>query len=699
MSKQNPHSPASNQPGMTTTPVQGFGAAGSNGGWRGGARGFGLPMIARGESTAARIGLVGSFLVVAMLMATGWWTLHTASVTRAEERRERMAVVAGLLGASAENLLAGAGRADLSGLRRLVMEASLNYRLSACRVKLPDGRVLASANPREVTAQVLPEPWPAAKANVGVGEGETAIDGQARTVIAIPGKGEAVLELTSAEVGGTGLMGGFAPMWEALAGVGAIGVVSMGAMLVCYRLLRSRLRTLGAIQEALSASAGGETEAAALVVAPDLGPEASAWNAILHEREALRQRVVAEKVEPRLASKGRGDGDLASVCDALWHGLVLVDENLKVKYANGAAAIFLALKREEMPGMELSRVVEDAALQTAVRSVVDGKARGRQVVEIRRDQDSRSAAGTAAGSAGGEGSDGAADRRGGRAGWGGGVLRLSIRPVRREDSAAVMILIEDVTQQRVADEARNGFVAQATHELRTPLTTMRLYIEQVQEDDALPAAERAKAINVINQECRRLERIVADMLSVSEIEAGSLRLHEGDVRLAQLIADLKQDFEPQAKSKSITLRFDIPPKLPVLKGDRDKIMLAAHNLLGNAVKYTPEGGQVSMRVEESAGQLAMEFVDNGIGIREDEHEKIFDKFYRAKDKRIANITGSGLGLALAREVARLHGGDIVVRSQMDKGSTFILTLPLGKAGGASGNGGGSGGAQVVAKAA
>jgi signal transduction histidine kinase len=119
------------------------------------------------------------------------------------------------------------------------------------------------------------------------------------------------------------------------------------------------------------------------------------------------------------------------------------------------------------------------------------------------------------------------------------------------------------------------------------------------------------------------------------------------------------------------------------------------------LKYTPEGGQVSMRVEESGGQLAMEFVDNGIGIREDEHEKIFEKFYRAKDKRIAGITGSGLGLALAREVARLHGGDIVVRSQTDKGSTFILTLPIGKGGssGAAPSGSAGGAAAPAAKAA
>jgi two-component system phosphate regulon sensor histidine kinase PhoR len=184
---------------------------------------------------------------------------------------------------------------------------------------------------------------------------------------------------------------------------------------------------------------------------------------------------------------------------------------------------------------------------------------------------------------------------------------------------------------------------------------------------------------VIGQEARRLERIVSDMLSVSEIEAGSLKLYPEDVRLDALFEDIKNDFQVQAKDKEIALVFELPPKLPVIRGDRDKIVLALHNLVGNALKYTPAGGQVRVQVEVDGGGVNVSVIDNGIGIKPEETEMIFEKFYRAKDKRLSGITGSGLGLTLARQVVRLHGGDISVRSQLDKGSTFTMSLPMGKA--------------------
>lgn len=238
-----------------------------------------------------------------------------------------------------------------------------------------------------------------------------------------------------------------------------------------------------------------------------------------------------------------------------------------------------------------------------------------------------------------------------------------------------MILIEDVTQQRVADAARNVFVAQASHELRTPLTNIRLYVEQLLDGEPTPD-DRAQAINVISQESRRLERIVSDMLSVAEIEAGQLRIVEDDVRLDALFADLEADYRAQAEDKNLDLRFDLPPKLPVIQGDRDKIALALHNLIGNALKYTPAGGTVRVIVADDEQNLTVDVVDTGIGISPEDAERVFDKFYRAKDRRVAELTGTGLGLALAREVIRLHGGEVTVQSELDKGSTFTLSIPI-----------------------
>jgi two-component system sensor histidine kinase VicK len=113
----------------------------------------------------------------------------------------------------------------------------------------------------------------------------------------------------------------------------------------------------------------------------------------------------------------------------------------------------------------------------------------------------------------------------------------------------------------------------------------------------------------------------------------------------------------------------------VIQADRDKIVLALHNLIGNALKYTDAGGRVSVSVSESAGRLAVSVSDTGVGISEADAERVFDKFYRAKDGRVASVTGTGLGLTLARDVVRLHGGDIELESELNKGTRFTIVLP------------------------
>jgi signal transduction histidine kinase len=238
-----------------------------------------------------------------------------------------------------------------------------------------------------------------------------------------------------------------------------------------------------------------------------------------------------------------------------------------------------------------------------------------------------------------------------------------------------MVGIDDVTQQRVADEARNAFITQVTHELRAPLTNIRLYTEQAIEDGEQDPEMRGRCLNVISEEARRLEGIVTDMLSVAEIEAGTMNLRKDDVRLEMLIESLKADYSGLAGEKNITLEFKLPPKLPVIHADRDKIGLALHNLVNNALKYTPDGGRVEVKVDVKDGNMIIEVVDSGIGIAEADIGQIFERFYRANDPKVSAVTGSGLGLALAREVVRLHGGDIQVESEVGKGSTFSIVLP------------------------
>ena len=155
-----------------------------------------------------------------------------------------------------------------------------------------------------------------------------------------------------------------------------------------------------------------------------------------------------------------------------------------------------------------------------------------------------------------------------------------------------------------------------------------------------------------------------------------MSLSKDDLPPKTMLDNLRAEYQAQADQENIELNFELPPKLPNLEGDRDKIMLALHNLIGNALKYTPSGKRVTVVAETQEQNVAVRVSDTGIGISEEDAERIFDKFYRANDKRVNQISGSGLGLALAREVIRLHGGDITVDSELDQGSSFTLTLPV-----------------------
>ena len=592
----------------------------------------------RGESAVASIGITAAAILLSAMAVLGWWTTRAQKQYLAEARREQARSVGALLAQSAEVLLAAD---EVSAARRIVSEAAAQYDLAQCRIVLGDGRTIADAEPSQITLQKLPASWHGPTVEELLEDQDGAVS--ARFPLNVAGRGPARLELTARVV-----LPSWA-LWQSQTAVGAVGAASLVGLLVVYRRTRVRLRAMCAIHEALGAMAAGETSEAVLGVSDGLGDEARAWNRMLADRERARTAATASQAAEALGSRGRGGsrGDLDAAFDAMSQGVLLVDEKMRVKHINGAAASFLRAKRDNAAGADVRTIIEQSDVMESIQAIVTGAVRKKTVIEVERQGDA-----------------------------GAGVLRFSIRPVRREDSAAAMILIEDITQQKVAEESRNAFVAHATHELRTPLTNIRLYLETAMEDGENDPAIRGKALNVINQEARRLERIVGEMLSVSEIEAGSLRLRSDDVRLDVLLNDLKTDYEPQAADKKIALKFDLPPKLPVIRGDRDKLALAMHNLLGNAMKYTPEGGRVTVAVKEDGKQLVFAVTDTGIGISDEDAERIFERFYRAKDKRVEKITGTGLGLTLAREVVRLHGGDVTVESELNKGSTFTITVPV-----------------------
>lgn len=257
-----------------------------------------------------------------------------------------------------------------------------------------------------------------------------------------------------------------------------------------------------------------------------------------------------------------------------------------------------------------------------------------------------------------------------------GVMEARAARVTVDGSVRVLVTLLDVTAQRIASEAQSAFIDQVAHEMRTPLTNILLYVEEAIEQGANDPKLQRDALGVIGQESRRLRRLIGDMLQASELESGTMTLRNSEVKLRQMFEEIESDFGQQALQRGQTLSFDLPPRMPRVVGDRDKLHLAIQNLVGNALKYTPDGGTVTVSLGVEGPDLTVTVRDTGFGIAPDQQEAIFERFARANDERLEGIVGTGLGLPITREIARLHGGDVTVESALDQGSAFELRVPI-----------------------
>ncbi len=264
-----------------------------------------------------------------------------------------------------------------------------------------------------------------------------------------------------------------------------------------------------------------------------------------------------------------------------------------------------------------------------------------------------------------------------------GTRQLHVRitrsrlPGRSGDGEGLAWVLDDVTQQRLATEARDQFLMTATHELRTPLTNLQAYAEALHDENDLEIERQKEFCNVINSEAIRLGRLVDQLLTVSQMEAGSMVPNRHELELLPMLEHVADQLKGQAEQKQIKLSTNLSAKLPTVVGDRDKLQAAIVNLVGNAIKYTPEYGQVLIRCSADDRWIRIDVEDNGPGIAEDEQEKVFEKFYRGSSTLDSDQRGNGLGLAFAREIARLHGGDIELQSVLGEGSVFTMRLPVG----------------------
>jgi signal transduction histidine kinase len=253
-------------------------------------------------------------------------------------------------------------------------------------------------------------------------------------------------------------------------------------------------------------------------------------------------------------------------------------------------------------------------------------------------------------------------------------LRERERVARSEAESAHRRLAEQNEQLREADRLKDEFVALISHDLRTPLTSIMGYLELTLADGALSDDQRGY-LEIVDRNAERLLRLVNDLLFVARLEAGQLELHPSELDLSAIVRQSVLEAEPRAAAKGIALTCSAAD-LPAVRADKGRIFQLLDNLVSNAIKFTPEGGDVEVSVARVNGAVKLEVADTGIGIDAKEQLQLFERFFRASTASQRQIPGTGLGLYIARAIVEAHGGSISVDTEPGRGTTFLIDLPL-----------------------
>lgn len=351
----------------------------------------------------------------------------------------------------------------------------------------------------------------------------------------------------------------------------------------------------------------------------------------------LYREVVEEKEE------------LESIIESVYAGLIMVGHNGKITQINNSAKEMLGLQPSDIATKPFDEIVTHDDIRQMIHIALnEGQDKTGEIEIPLPDGGSR-------------------------------VYQSQSTPVRADDGSTIgaVAIFNDITEIRSVERMKTAFVSTVSHELRTPLTSIKGFISTLLSDTEgeFDRDTIFEFYNIIDQECDRLTRLISDLLNVSRIEAGrALDLNPKPVELEGLIS--KVVGAQRSYATKHTLDIVGSEGLPSIVADEDKIDQILTNLINNAIKYSPDGGKVTVRCEgrDSVVRIAVE--DEGIGIPKEHQTKVFDRFHRVDTRDTREIYGTGIGLFLVKHLVEAHGGEIWVESEVGKGSQFIFTLPL-----------------------
>jgi two-component system phosphate regulon sensor histidine kinase PhoR len=333
----------------------------------------------------------------------------------------------------------------------------------------------------------------------------------------------------------------------------------------------------------------------------------------------------------------------ATILGSMIEGVAVISARERVLYSNRAFSQILDLEGVTVEDRPLIEVVRHSGLLAVIREALSGEKQESSEIVVGTVRP-RSFAVTAA-------------------------------PVRAGEASGAVLVLHEISELRRLERVRQDFVANVSHEFRTPLTAIQGFAETLLGGALEDPANRRRFVEIIRDHAARLARLTEDLLELSRIEAGELKLEFQPVSVQQLVGSCAETVGMKAKAKNLEVELAIPEGLPKVRGDANRLQEVLQNLLDNAVQYTPPGGRVAASAAVSDGQVVITVADTGIGIPQAEQSRIFERFYRVDAARSREAGGTGLGLSIARHIVEAHGGRIWVESAVGEGSRFHFSIP------------------------
>lgn len=356
------------------------------------------------------------------------------------------------------------------------------------------------------------------------------------------------------------------------------------------------------------------------------------------------EEIAWSKYKGILAEQRETEAVIRSIAE----GLVVVNSAGNVVMMNPAAEKMLGISKKDKMGKPILEDLDKEQFVSLIKDNPDGKDRDIEMVSS-KDETKR-------------------------------VLRSSNSIIEDQKGQAVGIVsvLSDVTKQREIDEIKKNFISNVTHELRTPLVTTQKALSLLQDKSsgALSKEDEEEFLSLANNNLNRLNVLINDLLDLSKLEGGKLKLKREPVSIGDLVDDCLKNLSSWSETKSITVERNIPDGIPEVSIDPKRITQVMINLVGNAIKFTPENGKIGIDVlfSKATSELTVSVKDDGIGIDKDSLSKIFERFYQAGERSPINVEGTGIGLSIVKDIVELHGGSILAESDDVKGTRFIFKI-------------------------